>query len=248
MSNAHSHDGHRERLRQRYLKFGPDSLDDHELLELLLYYSKPRVNTNVTAHALINENGSFESVFAAEADRLKTTCGVGDSSAILLSLVGAIHKRLSESPAPHAKFCGTLSSVGELLLNHYSTALVEELCVMLLDKSMNLMQIFTVSSGNKQSSVASHTEIAQKALLKGAAGVIIAHNHPGGDPLPSSSDRNFTHLLEASLYAINIALIEHIIVCNGSYMPTMMSNSGPGRLSLINGLFGEDFFRKFYSN
>ena len=247
MPNAHSHDGHRERLRQRYAKFGADALDDHELLELLLFYSRSRVNTNGTAHALINENGSLESVFAAGIDRLKTTDGVGDSSAILLSLVGAIHKRLSESPKPGSKNCGTLSAVGELLLKHYSTAQEEELCVMLLDKSLNLIQLITVSSKNKHGSVASHTEIAQKALLKGAAGVIIAHNHPGGDPLPSSSDRNFTHLLEASLYAINVALIEHIIVCEGSFLPTMMSNFGHGRLSLTNGLFGEEFFRKFYA-
>ena len=74
------HDGHRNRLRGKYLKNGPDALSDHELIELLLFYSKPRVNTNDTAHAIINELGSLDEVFSADIDRLKLTDGVGEKN------------------------------------------------------------------------------------------------------------------------------------------------------------------------
>ena len=248
MSTAHPHDGHRERLKQRYIKFGADALADHELLELLLFFSRPRIDTNGIAHALINDNEGFKNVFSADVDRLKMTVGVGDSSAILLSLIGDVHKRILENETQVGGSYTTLSQVGEFLCKHYSNEREEKLSVMFLDKNMKLISFATATRGNSHGTVFSHTEIARKALLKGASGVIISHNHPGGDPLPSSSDRNFTHLLEASLYAINIALIEHIIICENSFFPTMMTSSGPGRLSLINGLLGEGFLKKFYGN
>lgn len=248
MSTVHPHIGHRERLKQRYIRFGANALADHELLELLLFFSKPRVDTNGTAHALIKDNGTFENVFSSEIDRLKMTDGIGDSSALLLSLIGDIHKRLEGAPPRVGSSYNTLSSVGDFLINHYKYAHEESLSVMLLDKNMRLIHFMTASKGSSRSTTISHAEIAQKALLKGASGVIIAHNHPGGDPLPSSSDRNFTHLLEAALYAINISLVEHIIISGDNYFPTMMTNSGPGRLSLINGLLGEGFLKKFYGN
>jgi DNA repair protein RadC len=248
MSTSHPHIGHRERLKQRYIKFGANALEDHELLELLLFFSKPRVDTNVVAHDLIRNSGSFEKVFTAKADSLKMTDGIGEHSALLLNLVGDVHRRLTESRPHEGKSYNTLSSVGELLMSHGTDEREEKLTVMLFDQNMKLLHFETVSKGDHHSAAASYTEIAKTALLKGAVGVIIAHNHPSGDPMPSSSDRNFTHLLEAALYAINISLIEHIIVSGNAYFPTMMTSSGPGRLSLINGLLGEGFLRKFYGN
>ena len=247
MTTGTPHQGHRSRIVQKYRQFGSDALADHELLEILLFYSIPRVNTNDTAHALINEFGSLEKVFSASIDQLKLVPGIGENSATLISLVNDISKRFNEkrvSPLVHYK---KLSLIGSFLLDYFKNLKIEKLFALFFDSSMRLISINCVSEGDAHSSSTSATTIARMAVLKDASAVVVAHNHLNGNVIPSTSDRNFTHVLEASLYALGVPLIEHIIVSNDIFAPSMLVHSGTTRYSLTTDILGKDFFDHFYS-
>ena len=240
------HNGHRNRLRGKYLNNGPDALSDHELIELLLFYSKPRVNTNDTAHAIINELGSLDEVFSADIDRLKLIDGVGDSSALLLSLVGSIHKRLSKKEGS-ARRCYDLNSTCDLLIDHFAKEKTEHLVALFFDADMKFTSMSTISRGISGSSATSPAEIARLALLKRANGVIISHNHPSGSSLPSSSDRNFTHIVEASLFAVDVTLVDHIIISGDNYTSVGLSGTVKLCTTKSNG-FSPGALERFFKN
>ena len=94
------HDGHRQRCKRRYLAAGAEGMDDHQLLELLLFFAIPRQDTNETAHRLVRQFGSMQGVLRASADELMTVDGVGENAAVLLRLAGdmALRARCSAMP------------------------------------------------------------------------------------------------------------------------------------------------------
>lgn len=239
------HSGHRERLKTKFIEFGGDALSDHELLELLLFFSIPRSNTNEIAHMLINDSGSFEEVFSSCFDQLKLTEGIGDSSALLLSLTGEICKRLSNQQAKPRKNYPTLSSVGKLLVDKYAHDREESISVLYFDKKMNLISMRKVTQGGCHEAAASRTKIVREAMLKKSAGILLAHNHPDGTPTPSPSDLNFTHVLESSLYAVGIILLEHVLICQDSYTPLLSLRPGEKRVIKSND-FAEGVLERFF--
>ena len=102
-SNSNLHSGHRSRMKDKYSRLGSDAFSDHELLEMLLFHSIPRADTNETAHKLIERFGSLEGVFNSDLEMLLTVDGIGESSAILISLVGDIHNRIAKTPVRKKK-------------------------------------------------------------------------------------------------------------------------------------------------
>ena len=212
------HDGHRERLRQRYGALGPDAFADHELLELLLTYAIPRRDTNETAHLLLKRFGSLSGVLAAGLDELQSVSGSGPQAAQLIHLQAALERRaalrrlrtrngrpLLNTPVRSARYA-------ELLLRHEHSERLYALC---LSTQLTLLCARPVGSGSLNELTVYPRTIVELALLQHAHCVVLAHNHPSGDPLPSQADAETTETVRAALQSVHIGLLDHIVVGDG---------------------------------
>lgn len=238
------HKGHRQRLRNRLRIGRGEDFSDHELLEMLLFYALPRVNTNELAHKLIDEFGSLRHVLYAEPDSVVRVDGAGEAVSSCLLLVNAIYKRINLEKYDMARFTAdTLSKVGNFVVDYYKDKQHEELCAMLLDDSFKLIEFVSISSGSVNNSSIDIKSFARYALIKNATRVILSHNHPSGNTTPSIYDRQVSMQLEAALRTLDIELVEHLIVNEVSYTPTLhMKTSGE------TGLLRANVYRNFYNN
>ena len=193
--NPHAH--HRERLRERYRDNGILSMQEHEILEMLLFYSIPVVNTNPVAHALLNEFGSLRNVFEATPDALSQVEGLGEKSALYLSFLGDIFTTISKNNE-NKKVPMTFNSMGELLVREFEKDKTERVVAVMLDAKDRIICKEHISNGSVTGAHLDMKKIARIALTKDVAKVVIAHNHPDGNPNPSTADKASTMLLSSS--------------------------------------------------
>lgn len=215
-SEDNPHSGHRRRLRETYTRQGPQSMHDHQLLELLLTYAIPRRDTNPLAHRLLGREGfgSLEELFAADVNDIMKIEGVGESTAVLLSLVGSMGRRTAAEKVrgkrlntPHAamEYCKTLSFSGNN----------ESMYVISLDGSHRVLHEDRVSTGTPGEVTMYPRTVVEIAIRRGAQNIMLCHNHPSGDLKPSKEDLNTTSLIIGALTPIGIVLNDHIIVGGG---------------------------------
>lgn len=247
------YDGHRQRLRDRFEDFGPDSLKDHELLELLLFFSIPRRNTNPIAHELLSRFGSLSGVLAASGIDLRSVDGLGEGTALFIRLVNEIARRarmtiISKKPLNNlGDLCDYCS---ELLSGERS----EQFCVILMDARFNLIRSVRLAAGIPDSVIVYPRLIAEHALKAGAAKVAMVHNHPAGDCTPSPEDIRTTESVSAALSPLGIELVDHIIVSDrdsyalrakskvsGRWSKAAVSNQGSG---VLNPFMVADYLRR----
>ena len=210
------HEGHRERLRKSYLAAGGDALHDHQLLELLLTYSIPRKDTNPLAHRLLKAYGSLEKVLSADPRELMGQEGVGESTAVLLSLVGTAAGRCLIPKQEKTVSLANPAAAAEYCRGLFFGARYEEIYVISLDAKHNLIHADKVASGTLNETVIYPRLVLECALRHGAASIILSHNHPSGDPKPSGEDIGTTHKVYEALNTVGIALFDHIIVGRSS--------------------------------
>lgn len=238
------HKGHRQRFRDRLHIGRGEDFSDHELLEMLLFYALPRVNTNELAHDLIDKFGSLRNVIYAEPDDIVRIDGAGEAVSTCLLLTSAIYKRINLERYDMSRFTAdTLSKVGNFVVDYYKDKQHEELCAMLLNDSFKLIEFVSISSGSVNNSSIDIKSFARHALMKNATRVILAHNHPSGNTTPSIYDRQISIQLEAALRTLDIELVEHLIVNEVSYAPTLHMKSFDGT-----GLLRVNVYRNFYNN
>jgi DNA repair protein RadC len=209
--------GHRMRLRARFLKGGGDAMPDYELLELTLFAAIPRRDTKPLAKALLKRFGSFAEVIAAPRERLLEIPGVGESVANQLKIVEAAGQRLAKT-----KVMGrpALSSWSALL--DYCTAAMarsekEEFRVLFLDRKNHLIADEVQNRGTIDHTPVYPREIIKRALELGASSLILAHNHPSGDPTPSKADIAMTREVAVAAKALGISLHDHLVVGRGGH-------------------------------
>lgn len=205
-------DGHRERLRTRFLKGGADAMPDYELLELTLFAAIPRRDTKPLAKALLARFGSFAEVIAAPRARLMEVKGVGESVASHLKIVEAAAQRLAKT-----KVMGraALSSWSALL--DYCTAVMarsqtEEFRVLFLDRKNMLVADEVLNRGTVDHAPVYPREIVKRALELNASALILVHNHPSGDPAPSKADIAMTREVATAAKALGIAVHDHLVI------------------------------------
>ena len=218
------HDGHREKMRQRFLKSGLDAFADHEALELLLYYAIPRRDTNPIAHALMERYGSLSAVLAAPVEDLKKVEGVGESAAILLKLAPQLYRKAKMSDAEQETILSSVERVGAYLLERFAgekNEVVDQLC---LDRKGKLLVCKKLGEGGVTSADLDIRRLVENALLTGASAVVLAHNHPSGVALPSRDDYAATDRAKTALAVVGVALTDHIIVADGDFVS--MADSG----------------------
>lgn len=225
--NNVTHSGHRERMREKFRKNGFGGMPEHEILEMLLFFALPRVNTNDIAHALIDRFGSLAGVLEASEDELTKVKGVSHNSAVLIRMILPLSHEYHKS-AQQAKRLQEPSECGRFLVEYYSGVMKETVVALYLDNSCRVLAVDEICDGDVSSVMMNCRRLMETAFkYPMATAVIIAHNHPGGIALPSKSDIDATQELIRTMSAMGINIIDHIIVTNDDY--TSMASSAAFR-------------------
>ena len=219
MAEKPNHSGHRARLRQTYLRGGIDSLSDVNRLELLLFYAVPRRDTNQLAHALLQEFGSFSAVMGADVARLTKVDGISENAAVLIQLVGQL-SACAERERAETRSRGILDTTdkcAEYLLPHFFGLRAETVYILCLDGKCKLLACRKLGEGSINAAEISTRKIVETALHHNAVSVVLAHNHPNGICRPSAEDESTTLRIWHALDAVDIQLVDHIIVSGSDY-------------------------------
>ncbi len=225
------HAGHRERMRERVLRAGTESLADHELLEMLLYYVHSRRDTNETAHELIEECGSLHAVLDSPEEKLCRVPQVQGQTALYLKLLGELSRRYTLSKMQVAKkdpmqtVYDSPDKIAALMYPRFLGVQCERMYALLFDAGMHLADVFCVGEGSLNSVSVTVRAIAQRAYQRNAAAVVLAHNHPGGVATPSTEDVRLTRDVGAALSMVGVPLIEHFVFTEHAYFPILASGT-----------------------
>ena len=212
------HEGHRKRMKERFIKSGLDDFAPHNILELLLFYSIPRGDTNPVAHRLIDTFGSLSGVFDATPEELAKVDGVGENSAILISMIPQIARKYLEDKADTANIVGGCSDIGAFLLPKFVGRTNEALMMVSIDNKNKIISCSVVAEGTVDSAKVSRRKIMEEAMKVKATRVILAHNHPCGVAVPSSEDVVMTKEIGRLFAQVGIELVDNIIVANDDYV------------------------------
>ena len=217
------HTDHRSRMKQKFLTFGSDPFGDHELLEMLLFFSVPRKNTNPTAHRLLDRFGSLQNVFSASISELCSVEGVGISSATMIKLVSACSKRSRNLQTDSRMKLNTASSIKKFLTDLYDNESEERIYLIALNNSFRLLGYSNLYTGKINYSSATIDNIVRTSHSYNASFVILAHNHPDGVALPSKEDIAVTETVNSALSHINVKLLDHIVIAGDDYVSMAQS-------------------------
>lgn len=220
MSNEH--DGHRDRLRDRFLKEGLAHFEPHNALELLLFYSVPRADTNELAHRLIERFGSLSEVLNANPEELMKVPGVGKNTAVLLSMMPQLFSAYTNDVINSHKIVGS-EAIEKYIVGRFCCTNSEKVLLVCLDNRFRMLSCDTVGEGSVNFSVVDRRRIVETVLRHNATAAMIAHNHPRGYALPSPEDVTTTSEIAKMLEGIGVRLIDHIIVCPDDYISLAQS-------------------------
>ena len=223
MPDTSIHKGHRERLKMRFLEEGLDNFSDIQVLELLLFYVIPRRDTNPIAHALLNRFGSLTQVLEAEVEELKKVEGIGQETAVFLHLLPSVGRYYLVDKTVQCRILRTIDQCGEYLLPFFFGRKVETVFLLCLDAKCKVLCCKEVGEGSVNSAGISIRKIVETALGSNATSVVLAHNHPSGVAVPSIEDAQTTYRIAAALRAVDVHLVDHIVVADGDYVSMIQS-------------------------
>ena len=209
------HDGHRQRMKERFLSSGLDGFSDHEILELLLFYALPYRDTNDLAHALVNRYGSWAQVVNADHADLLEVPGVTPHVATLLTLVGQSVQRYYRDMMESVQQLYNADTLARHVIPWFYGEKDESVLLVSMDnkrKHLNTTRIFRGSVNSAQFNV---RLAVQQALRDNATQVALAHNHPNGYAFPSMADIKTTQYVSQILAPLDIRLVDHIVVAEG---------------------------------
>lgn len=207
------HAGHRKRMADKVL-FNADGLAEHELLEVLLYKSIPRKDTNEIAHKLLRMFGSLEKVFSAEPSQLCAIDGIGRSTAADIIVTGKIFKQLStkETKLKSNKAWSSFDNIKSEIVEYFSQIKEEKFIVVLLNGKYEKLNFMEYKTQEKDKVSVDVAEILRAFALHKPKGVVIAHNHPSGNVAPSEADDNTTKKMNILCSLHGVSLVDHVIV------------------------------------
>ena len=217
--------GHRERLKEKFLNCEASSFHDYELLELLLTFAIPRMDVKPIAKKLILEFKNFAGVINAPIYKLQEIKGVGKNTAILINLVSAcISKSLQNNLETENVFINNY----EILLNYCKKTLsfkeTEEFHILHFDSKLKLIKDETLFTGTINTSFVFPREVVKNVLHNNTISVILVHNHPSGDIIPSPADIGITKKICDALKNIDVFVEDHIIVGKNSHYSFRKNN------------------------
>ena len=217
MSDKPNHLGHRERLRDRFLKRGGAALADYELLELVLFSAIPRRDTKPIAKALIKRFGSYAAVLQAEPNSLGEVKGVGDAAIVALKSVAEAACRLAREEILDQPVIGSWDRFIAYLRAQMAHSKTEEFRVLFLDAKNKLIDDEVQQTGTVNHTPVYPREVVKRALERNATAIIMVHNHPSGDPVPSKADIEMTNEVRDAGERLGITLHDHVIIARSGH-------------------------------
>ncbi|KOA18071.1 hypothetical protein CLHOM_35840 [Clostridium homopropionicum DSM 5847] len=212
------HNGHRQRLKNRFLQEGLQSFEDHEVLQLILFYAIPYKDTNEIAHKLINKFGSLSKVVEANPKDLEKISGISEHSSILISLFPHFIRKYMADRGKEKLSLDSSKKAGEFACSLYYGISYEVFYVICLDAQHNLLHYEIVHEGTIDEAPIYPRLIVESALRHKAHSIILSHNHPGETMNISESDINATKRIISALAPIEIDVIDHIIIAGNRYI------------------------------
>ena len=221
-----THEGHRERLRNRFLA-SPSSFEDHELLELLLFYVFPRINTNEIAHDLLNRFGSIKGILDAGIPALTQVNEIGDKAALFLRVISETLSRYKIEATEIKNPLESHDSLATYLRSLFAGTDNEVTYLLLFDNKNRLILCSQVAEGFSCGNVISMRKIIQLSVNSNAACSILAHNHPHGKAIPSGEDLASTNNVNIVMTLSGIKFIDHFIIAGNECMPILNPSKAP---------------------
>lgn len=217
------HDGHRQRMKERFLQEGLDNFSDVQVLEILLFYAIPRRDTNPIAHALLAHFGTLSQVLEASPEELEKVPGISHNAAILLNLVTSVGRYYLVNRTTQTEILPTVEKCGEYLVPFFFGRRNETVFVLCLDAKCKVLCCKEVGEGSVNSANVPIRRIVEIALGANATTVVLAHNHPSGLALPSGDDIQTTRRVAAALSTVDISLADHIVVADDDFVSMVQS-------------------------
>ncbi|MBN2187156.1 MAG: DNA repair protein RadC [Dehalococcoidia bacterium] len=214
---ADTQEGHRERLRQKFLKSGLKGFHDYEIIELLLSLGTPRKDCKQAAKKAIEKFKTLRGVLEAPAHELQEISGVGPANIFGIKLVQEVAREFLKEQILNKPYCKSSREVFDYLYHSMRDRKKEVFKVMFLDSQNQVIEVEDLFEGTLNASAVYPREIIARAIKHDAAALIFAHNHPAGNPEPSDNDKQITRDLVFAGNITQIKVIEHIIIDDNRY-------------------------------
>lgn len=206
------HQGHRDRMKQEFLKGGLEAFSDVRALELLLFYALPQGDVNPLAHRLLDTFDTLAGVMDANMEELKRVPGVGNHTATLIKLVTAISAKYMASRTDDRFILRRSHDLWELFSPYFFGARNEKTYLACFDGKLKLLGVRKISEGSPTGTDICVRQIMSAALSYDSSAVVLAHNHPSGVATPSDDDVSTTLYLRKYLQGVNIHVYDHVIL------------------------------------
>lgn len=210
-STPHYH-GHRQRLRERFEQGGSAVLRDYELLELILFRLLPRRDTKPIAKAMLARFGSFSEALSAPAHLLAEIDGLGRTAVTDLKVIVAAAQRFARDEVPDRPILGSWTALVDYCRSQMAYETREQFRILFLDKKNRLIADEVQQVGTVDHTPVYPREVIRRTLELSATALILVHNHPSGDPSPSSADVQMTKAIADIARPLGITLHDHLIV------------------------------------
>ena len=206
--------GHRQRLRERFLKAGLDGLGEHEVVELLLTLAIPRSDVKQAAKRLIERFGSLRGILDAQVTELQMIDGIGSVTPVALKIIRAVATAYLQQSAEGAEILSEPSRLSAFWRMRIGSLPNEVFQVAYLDSAGRLLRggVETLEEGTIDRAAVYPRRVVESALKRGAAALVIAHNHPNGHVQPSGQDKTLTRALVLAAETVNLKIVDHLIV------------------------------------
>ncbi len=210
-NNDNIHSGHRKRMRNRFLETGFNGFEPHQVIEMLLFYTCPRKDTNELAHRLINRFGSIASILDADVSELVAVSGITENTAVLFKIITKILPLYYNTRTENIVIDST-EKLKEMFIPCFVGLDHEEFRVACFDNNLKLIANKMLFSGSVSASAVNTRMIVEFVIKSKSSMVAFAHNHPKGSAAPSTNDIRTTRMVNDIFRGLGITLMDHIIV------------------------------------
>lgn len=211
------HDEHRDRTLKKFSKYGFTGLEEHEKLEIILFFSVPRVDTNEIAHKLINKYHNIAGVMDAPADELITFEYITDRTVQLFKMIKETYTIYQIEKSSDKSYMTTTDEFGTYFQLFIGSEQEEKMAIMCLDSRGKVLKTEIIGEGDISAVTTNSRKLLEMVLHSKATEVVLAHNHPGNIPFPSRGDVAATETLKDLLAGVGVQLIDHFVVTAEEY-------------------------------
>lgn len=216
--SGHDPSGHRARLRRRLLHGSDDALADHEVIEALLMTVIPRMDVKPLARMLLQRFGSLPGVFNADPRALQSVPGIKEAAAAALRIAGVAARRLARAQVQDMPVLSSWQALIDYLTIDMAHLNKERVRVLFLDTRNQLLRDENLAEGSIDEAAIYPREVIKRALDLGAAGMILVHNHPSGNPEPSQADIQITRRIMEAGRHLGVTVHDHVVIGKGGHV------------------------------